>query len=344
MTGKRILFYGSVTPNMTAGKPQELCAEIGAAAVTEGHCIVLGGPGDLDLVVADAIDSRCTQIGVLVEEHLEWITGPDSDRLDLPQLRLGRRILVDEGYSYASFTKLRTYLVQQVDAVITVGGNKGVLDVLEKAKLARKPFFPIGQVGGESHEQWAATRREDVWFCTPRQFQDLSDLNLAPRELVSRIFKVLKSYWRPPPPRVFIVHGHDGAIKYELKDYIQNTLRLGVPVILQDERSGGRTIIERFEEHAADCNVVFVLFTPDDYVATASDPNEQRWRARQNVILELGYFLGKLTRQSGRIILLHKGSIEIPSDIAGITYISIDAGIAAAGEKIRKELSDWVTP
>jgi predicted nucleotide-binding protein len=140
------------------------------------------------------------------------------------------------------------------------------------------------------------------------------------------------------------VHGHDGAIKYELKDYIQNTLRLGVPVILQDEPSGGRTIIERFEEHAADCNVVFVLFTPDDYVATASDPNEQRWRARQNVILELGYFLGKLTRQSGRVLLLHKGSIEIPSDIAGITYIPIDGGIAAAGEKIRRELSDWITP
>lgn len=112
--------------------------------------------------------------------------------------------------------------------------------------------------------------------------------------------------------------------------------------IIQDEPSAGRTIIEKFEEYAADCNVVFVLLTPDDHVATATDPNERRWRARQNVILELGYFLGKWTRKSGRVLLLHKGSIEIPSDIAGVTYIPIDAGIKSAGESIRRELGDWL--
>ena len=52
----------------------------------------------------------------------------------------------------------------------------------------------------------------------------------------------------------------------------------------------------------------------------------------------MGYFLGKLNRESARVILLHKGNIEMPSDISGIIYISIDDGISAAGEQIRLEL------
>ena len=147
--------------------------------------------------------------------------------------------------------------------------------MLEKARLARKPFFPIGRTGGEAGNQCAVVRPEEVWFCTPGQFEALSDFNLTVHELISRVFQALANYWRPPPPKVFIVHGHDSALKYELKDYIQNTLKLGAPLILQDEASGGRTIIEKFEDYAADCNVVFVLLTPDDYVASAADADEE---------------------------------------------------------------------
>jgi predicted nucleotide-binding protein len=344
MTHKRILFHGSIAPGMSEHETREICAEFGAAVVTERHCALLCGPGALDLVVADAIARRCTELGASSEDCLQWIIARQMDERDPPELRLGRRIVLDKAYAYASFARLRTYLVQHADAVITVGGQKGVLDVLEKARLANKPFFPIGRTGGESREQWLAIGRDDLWFCTARQFQDLCDLNLAPRELIARIFRALALYWRPPRPRAFIVHGHDGALKYELKDYIQNTLKLGAPVILQDEPAGGRTIIEKFEGYAAECNVVFVLLTPDDYVATATDSNERRWRARQNVILELGYFLGKWPRKHGRVLLLHKGSIEIPSDIAGVTYISIDGGIQSAGEHMRRELGDWLSP
>jgi predicted nucleotide-binding protein len=62
-------------------------------------------------------------------------------------------------------------------------------------------------------------------------------------------------------------------------------------------------------------------------------------RARQNVIFELGYFYGLLRRQSGRIVLLHKGGLEIPSDLTGIIYIDITHGIEAAGEEIRRNLA-----
>ena len=137
--------------------------------------------------------------------------------------------------------------------------------------------------------------------------------------------------------RSFIVHGHDDVAKLGLKDYLQNILGLPEPLILHQRPNQGRTVIEKFEEYSERVDVAFILLTPDDI---AGLPNgEQRERARQNVILELGVFVGKFGRKSGRVLLLHKGDLEIPSDLAGVIYIDISNGIEAAGEKIRKELT-----
>jgi predicted nucleotide-binding protein len=78
--------------------------------------------------------------------------------------------------------------------------------------------------------------------------------------------------------------------------------------------------------------------TPDDQTLTADRNDDEKRRARQNVILELGFFLGSLGRQSGRVFLLHKGPLELPSDLNGVVYVDITNGIDAAGEQIRKEL------
>ena len=133
--------------------------------------------------------------------------------------------------------------------------------------------------------------------------------------------------------KTFIVHGHDESAKLSLKNYIQNTLNLGEPIILSEKASNGLTIIEKFEKYSDQCDKVFVLLTPDDRYTDNSMS-----RARQNVIFELGYFLGKFGRKSGKIILLYKGELELPNDISGIVYINIDNGIEAAGEEIRREL------
>ena len=138
--------------------------------------------------------------------------------------------------------------------------------------------------------------------------------------------------------RSFIVHGHDHQSLYELKDYLQNTLLLDAPIVLQQIPSVGRTIIEKLESEAELIDLVFVLLTPDDKIADPSDSEAEKRRARQNVILEMGFFWGKLGRKSGRILLLHKGPVDLPSDIAGIEYIDISHGILSAGEKIRSEL------
>ena len=120
--------------------------------------------------------------------------------------------------------------------------------------------------------------------------------------------------------KVFTVHGHDEAAKHAVARFIE---RLGLEAIILDEQSGGlQAIIDKFEEQAEDIVFAMILLTPDDVGAAKAKQNELQPRARQNVILELGYFIGKLDRN--RICLLYKGGVELPSDIRGLSYIFMD--------------------
>lgn len=170
----------------------------------------------------------------------------------------------------------------------------------------------------------------------------ISKGSILPRDLSRLVAQALEI---PSPTldlRSFIVHGHDDAAKWELKNYIQNILKLPEPLILHELPSLGRTIIEKFEDTTEDIDIVFVLLTPDDKGAAASDDNMTKRRARQNVIFELGYFLASMRRCSGRVLLLHKGALELPSDINGLVYVDISNGIEAAGEEIRREIATLV--
>jgi len=137
----------------------------------------------------------------------------------------------------------------------------------------------------------------------------------------------------PMKPRAFIVHGHDEASKLQLKNFLQNRLHFEEPLILSELPSRGRTIMEKFEEHAQRADIAFALLTPDDFV-----DEDGSGRARQNVIFELGYFLGALGRKTGRVFVLRKGDVEIPSDLQGVVYIDITNGIESAAERIRVEI------
>jgi predicted nucleotide-binding protein len=106
----------------------------------------------------------------------------------------------------------------------------------------------------------------------------------------------------------------------------------------------GERLSKKLEEESKDTDFVFVLLTPDDKEADTSDSDDAKRRARQNVIFEMGYFLGQLTRRTGRVVLLHKGPIELPSDIAGLVYVDISHGIESASDVIHKEITSLLVP
>jgi predicted nucleotide-binding protein len=119
---------------------------------------------------------------------------------------------------------------------------------------------------------------------------------------------------------VFIVHGHSGR-EIEVAQAVKD---LGLrPVILKNEPMGGSpTLIEKLEREAKGCGYAVVLFTPDDR-GKASTENKYVPRARQNVILELGYFVALLGRD--RVTIFNDPSVEVPSDFHGVGFYELDS-------------------
>jgi predicted nucleotide-binding protein len=121
---------------------------------------------------------------------------------------------------------------------------------------------------------------------------------------------------------IFLVHGHDE----EMKQAVARTLsKLDLnPIILHEQPNQGKTIIEKFEKNS-DVQFAIVLLSSDDMAFTkTTSPKDARPRPRQNVVLELGYFVGKLSRE--RVFALKRdGNLELPTDISGVVYTLYDA-------------------
>jgi predicted nucleotide-binding protein len=123
---------------------------------------------------------------------------------------------------------------------------------------------------------------------------------------------------------VFVVHGRDEAAKETVARTLQ---RAGLtPIILHEQASGGRTVIEKFEKHGSAVGFAVVIATPDDIGGLAVQPPDKPQllpRARQNVIGEMFWFAGRLGRD--KVCALVKGDVDMPSDFAGVVYTPMDA-------------------
>ena len=121
--------------------------------------------------------------------------------------------------------------------------------------------------------------------------------------------------------KVFIVHGHDEAPREAVARFLE---KLDFEAVILHERPNkGRTIIAKFQQEAADVGYAVVLMTPDDYGGKDGEQAKGgKPRARQNVVFELGFFIGVLGPE--RVAALVKGNVERPSDFEGVIYISIE--------------------
>lgn len=157
----------------------------------------------------------------------------------------------------------------------------------------------------------------------------LQAFNTADPSLLHSLSRMLESSLEPNREKqtesqrgndIFIVHGHDEATKQAVSRFVEN---LGLKaIVLQEQPSAGKTIIEKFESYS-DVDFAIVLLTPDDIVAPKSKSSRGKPPARQNVIFELGYFAGKIGRD--RVCLIYKEGVEIPTDYEGVVFIKLDA-------------------
>jgi predicted nucleotide-binding protein len=144
----------------------------------------------------------------------------------------------------------------------------------------------------------------------------------------------------PLTKKVFVVHGHDVAAREMVTRFL---LQIGFePIILFEQANQGRTVIEKVETHG-DVSFAVVLLTPDD-VGRAQTATDLEPRPRPNVLLELGYFLGRLGRD--KVCSLMKGDVRVPSDFAGVVWVALDDA-GAWQRSLAKELQaaghmiDW---
>lgn len=140
-----------------------------------------------------------------------------------------------------------------------------------------------------------------------------------PKEVVKSVQKTIQEIKpKPDKSKVFIVHGHDDAMKLEVARFVE---RLDFEaIILHEQASEGKTIIEKIE---ANTNVGFgiVLYSPCDE-GRAKSADTLNPRARQNVVFEHGYLIARLERKN--VVALVKGEVETPGDISGVVYVPMN--------------------
>jgi predicted nucleotide-binding protein with TIR-like domain len=180
----------------------------------------------------------------------------------------------------------------------------------------------VGKYGGfpgSAGEQWWENHRAESLTTQLTRLEGLGEL--LQTELQLRGGAAISGPGPAPiGHRIFLVHGHNQAVLQEVARFLE---RLDQDVIiLREQPNRGRTIIEKFEDYS-DVGFAVILLTPDDHGGPASSSAEtQQPRARQNVILELGYFLGRLGRS--RVCALYQEGVEIPSDYSGVLYVKLD--------------------
>lgn len=135
---------------------------------------------------------------------------------------------------------------------------------------------------------------------------------------------------------VFVVYGHAVDSRNELEAMLR---RWGLnPLILDQLTSGGQTIIEKLERTRKDAGFAVVLATPDDEGHRAEHGEEKAFRARQNVVLELGMMLSVLGRDRVAILMQDQVKMERPSDIQGLIYIPFKDKVGEVALSLAKEI------
>jgi predicted nucleotide-binding protein len=224
---------------------------------------------------------------------------------------------------------------EELDDLIRIGNDLLSISTFSMMKMTRYQEYTAWRLRclgalrelGQPAEHLLSTVENKYTQNFLKQFaQQILGAMVAARTIAERSDGVERSHTAGRPGAtvtfdrsVFVVHGHDHAALQQVVRLIER-LELK-PIVLVEEPSRGRTIIEKLEEQSK-TSVAIIILTPDDIGAPAAQPDAMKPRARQNVILELGYFLGVLGRE--RVIVLYTDGVELPSDYVGVEYIRLD--------------------
>lgn len=195
---------------------------------------------------------------------------------------------------------------------ITISESERTIESFIPSIRAEEEDSSIMVIGGPSHTHQAIRKAKDVT-------DDFIEGAVGYKKALATTQSISSSGLN----KVFIVHGHDASAQNKAARFVE---KLGFEAIILHERaSSGRTIIEKIE-HYSDAGFAIVLYTPDDVGNVKSKADNLNVRARQNVVFEHGYLIGKLGREN--VSALVYGHLELPNDISGVVYIDLDEASA----------------
>lgn len=137
---------------------------------------------------------------------------------------------------------------------------------------------------------------------------------------------------------VFVVYGHDKDAKTQLESMLRRWEL--EPLIFDQLPSKGKTIIEKLEEYMGKVDYGIVLATPDDVGFRKDHEDERAFRARQNVVLELGILLSRLGREKVAILIKDQTTMEKPSDIDGLLYLGFKEDVSEVRTSLAREMAE----
>lgn len=186
-----------------------------------------------------------------------------------------------------------------VEFILSKGAHTNYDNILESLELANFDGLNIIRVKNIIKSNYNNQKQSQIHDIVAQKVYDIMENKIDKKE-------------------VFIVHGHNDTLKLDVARTLEK-LKLQ-PIILHEQSNNGKTIIEKFEKFS-DVAFAIILLTADDLGNSKNTENLNK-RARQNVIFELGYFIGKLGREN--VMALKEDGVETPNDISGVLYTPYD--------------------
>jgi hypothetical protein len=324
----KIAIFGSSSTSNEVGdgiiKPRDLeafCQSLGSSLADFPHTLLVesDNPRTADRLVVDGILASYPRVKaqIIVYHRTRRNSSPPFAS---EQDRFGD-LFLPVPLSLERVSPSHLQMLRESQLAIVVGGGSNAYTAGLAASLMGIRLIPVAAFGGAGGLLWhqlSGNLGSSIAKLPSRHTWDR--LAGSPQIALNAIRREIAAF-----PRLMIVHGRDSD--HELVEEILRAQGVADPIVLKQQFRPGDTITEKFEREALQVDGALVLATPDDGAAALLDPggepmsaSDLRKRARQNVVLEYGWFWGKLGRK--RVLLLLKGDLELPTDLAGLLYAS----------------------
>jgi len=327
----KIAIFGSSRPSTDIGSDikdldgmRNFCLSLGASLREFPHAVLVESddPRTADRLVVDGL-LACARPS---PEFRVWVYHRTQRSIRPPfadEAMQSGDLFLFRPLSDARVSSAHLRILRDADVAIVVGGGADSYAAGLAASLMGVRLIPVATFGGAGRRLWQqlSDQFESPIVKLPlrRTWDRIAGESRRAIEAIRQELTAL--------PRLMIVHGRSND-RMQVVDILRS-VGISEPIVLQERFKPGQTIPERFEREALQADGALVLFTPDDEAATLLNSMgepvgigdlRKRARARQNVSLEYGWFWGRLGRE--RVLLLMKGELELPSDLAGLLYES----------------------